>query len=190
MGSIRFGLPESLVIALQQHGDLREFIETGTFQGGTADWASRHFGHVITMDLPGPWYETAKAALASRPNVNLLCGDSRKLLYGIIDSLPPAIFWLDAHWMGSGPMADLECPLLGEIAAINRSLLPNVLLCDDARYFCTPPPLPHRPEQWPSLNEVVEALANDGKRYVILFEDVLIAVPAEWRTWLTQYLRK
>jgi hypothetical protein len=188
MGSVHFGLPQALVLEIQKHIDLTAFVETGTHKGDTAEWAAKHFPKVVTIELPGEWYDEAKRRLAPCPNVELLCGDSRKLMVGVMAGLTgAAMFWLDAHWMGCGPKGDSESPLLDELAIINNTTFPTVVLVDDARYFCRPPSAPHDPEQWPDLGRVVTHLTCAG-RYVYLVDDVLIAVPSTIHKWLTRYL--
>ena len=49
MGLNRMGPPEALVLALQEHLGLEDFIETGTYQGGTATWAGERFARVTTI---------------------------------------------------------------------------------------------------------------------------------------------
>jgi len=79
--------------------------------------------------------------------------------------------------------------LLAEIALINTAPRTHTLLVDDARLFCAPPPRPHRAEQWPDLVSTVSALSEGGRRHVVLFEDVLVAVPADQREFLDAWLQ-
>lgn len=191
MGAIRFGLPEELVIALKKQAGIDEFVETGAFKGDTARWAANHFRNVTTIELPGEWYNEAETKLEAYPRVLIFSGDSRLLLKMLMPGFDHAIFWLDAHWMGSGPKSEKgECGLLDEIAAINTSPLDHIILCDDARYFENPPPPPHNPKEWPTMWQVTEALDNGARRYVIVEEDVIVAVPMAMREWLAGYLSK
>jgi hypothetical protein len=111
-------------------------------------------------------------------------------MIGVVAKLAgPAIFWLDAHWMGSGPKSDKgECGLLDEINAVNLSPARHVILCDDARYFQNPPPPPHNPAEWPTAEQVTEALDNRGARFITVHEDVFIAVPMALKDWLVNRL--
>jgi hypothetical protein len=83
-----------------------------------------------------------------------------------------------------------ECPVMAEIAVINSYSKPHIILVDDARLFSAPPPHPHDASQWPDLNAVVSALDNRGARYVVLFEDALIAVPMSLKPFLVKYLQE
>jgi hypothetical protein len=102
----------------------------------------------------------------------------------------PALFWLDAHWSGLDTAGrEAECPLLAEIQLINAAPFTHTVLVDDARLFCAPPPRPHDAEQWPDLAATVSALRDEGRRHVVLFEDVLVAVPAADRPFLNAWLQ-
>jgi hypothetical protein len=179
MGEYRMGPPKELVLELQRLLGLRRFIETGTMSGDTAFWAAGHFDEVVTIEASPVWYERACRRLAKCANVRVVLGDSRTLLAETLAvSSDPALLWLDAHWSGGETAgADSECPLPEEIAAINASCEDHGILVDDARCFLSPPPRPHRAEQWPDLATVVASLANGGRRYVVLHDDVLMAVP-------------
>lgn len=185
------GPPETLILALQERLGVQSFIETGTYRGDTAAWAARYFRKVVTAELSPDFYAAAKARFAGQPEVNVFCGSSDAILREVIPALgEPAIFWLDAHWSGLDTAGrESECPLLMEIAAVNASPLPHIVLVDDARLFCAPPPSPHRARDWPDLFTVVSALREDGRRHVVLTEDVLVAVPAELRPFLTDWFQ-
>ena len=51
MGLIRMGPPENLMRKLKDKYELRDFIETGTFHGNTAIWATSQFDNVITIEF-------------------------------------------------------------------------------------------------------------------------------------------
>jgi hypothetical protein len=191
MGAIRMGPPEDLIVALQNHAGIEQFVETGTFRGNTAAWAAGHFREVTTIEMSAAIHAAFRARFASLANVRALHGDSRALLGDIVAGLSqPAIFWLDAHWSGLDTAGvEAECPVLEEIARIDASSQEHVLLVDDARLFCAPPPRPHRAEQWPDLRTVVDVLAAGGRRYVALFEDVFVAVPSKDRQFLSAWLQ-
>jgi hypothetical protein len=193
MGAIRMGPPEELILALRQRSGLDHFVETGTFRGDTAAWAAAHFPQVTTIEMSPAIHAAAKARFGSLSNVRAIEEDSSAVLGELLAGLSqPAIFWLDAHWSGLDTAGiDAECPVLHELARINASPQAHVVLVDDARLFCAPPPppRPHRAEQWPDLRSLVEALAAGGRRHVALFENVFVAVPSEQRRFLGTWLQ-
>jgi hypothetical protein len=185
------GPPATLTLALQRRLATDDFIETGTYRGDTAAWAARHFSRVTTIELSPTYHAAAQARFGPQPNVRALAGDSVVVLRTVVPNLTsPAIFWLDAHWSGLDTAGhETECPVLAEIALINTSSLGHVILVDDARLFCAPPPRPHRAEQWPGLAAIVAALSQEGRRHVVLLEDAFVAVPAGEREWLAGVLQ-
>lgn len=180
MGLVQMGPPTKLVIRLRDKYNLRDFIETGTYEGATAVWASRHFERVITVECSKEIYQKAVSKYGRVNKINFLLGDSRTVLRTLVPQLTrPAFFWLDAHFSGGETYGkDNECPLIEEIHAINTSGHNHFIFIDDARLFCSPPPRPHRVEQWPSIDEIIRALEPDvHKRYIVMIEDAIIAVP-------------
>jgi hypothetical protein len=77
--------------------------------------------------------------------------------------------------------------LLEEIAAVNRSSHEHFILIDDARLFLAPPEPPHDLGQWPDIGAVVAALNTGASKYVVVFEDAIIAVPSAARASLQAY---
>ncbi len=191
MGAKRMGPPHDLVLALQEHLQLQLFVETGTFRGETAAWAATRFARVLTIELSSAYHAKAVERFKAQPGVRPLRGRSPEVLRQIgADLCAPALFWLDAHWSGLDTAGqDSECPLLEEVGVIDATAPGHVILVDDARLFCAPPPRPHRAEQWPDLAAIVTALVAGGRRYVALFEDVFIAVPVTEREFLTGWLQ-
>ena len=185
------GPPEDLILALQARLRLGDFVETGTYRGDTAAWAAEHFARVTTIELSPAYCAAAQTRFRDRPGVRVLGGDSSAVLAATIPALPgAAFFWLDAHWSGLDTAGrETECPLLAELALLNAAPVTHVVLVDDARLFCAPPMRPHRAELWPDLATTVALLRAEGRRHVVLFEDVLIAVPADEREFLSGWLQ-
>lgn len=184
MGIVRMGSPEELILRLLAVRPVNIFVETGTFLGGTTQWASIHFEKVITLEAAQLYFDKAQLKFAKTRNVSCLYGDSRSQMGDIVKTLhEPAIFWLDSHWCGSESYGENnQCPLLEEIEVINTSTIEHLILIDDARLFTSPPPLPNRIAQWPTIAEVCRLLdAGTYHRYVVIFEDVIIAVPKSYR---------
>jgi hypothetical protein len=179
MGFIHPGAPQELVARLVKECGATTFVETGTHKGNTSAWAATVFPKVVTIEGSEMWYQRTKERLAPLGNVSMLFGHSAEVLHEVVEQLTaPALFWLDAHWSGRQTAgATDQCPLLGEIAAINASSLNHLILIDDARLFLAPPEPPHDVDQWPDIGSIVAALTAAQSKHVIVFEDVIIAVP-------------
>ena len=199
MGIIHHGAPTELILALKRESGIENFYETGTLVGDTAAWAANHFKRVVTIENEPERHKKAAERFRERGNVKgsvvVLLAESSKIMSECSGLTSPAIFWLDAHWMGAGSGTGgegRECPVLAEIAGINSCWINppgHIILVDDARLFSAPPPSPQDASQWPDLNAVVSALDFQGKRYVVLFEDALIAVPQSMKPFLVKYLQ-
>ncbi|HEX5104366.1 MAG TPA: hypothetical protein VFV87_11175 [Pirellulaceae bacterium] len=192
MGQVRMGPPEELVLHLRDQAAVSTFVETGTFQGRTTRWAARHFQRVHTIEREPALHEAAKLRLEPYQHVTCHLGHSREVLAGLAPSLTtPCLFWLDAHWSGGVTAGnDDECPLLEEIAEIDRHNQQHLLLIDDARLFLAPPPPPHRPESWPSIDAVCRALLARGEAYVCVHDDVILRVPRRWQHAVVEFFRR
>ncbi len=189
MGFIHPGVPQELVARLTKEFGITTFVETGTHKGNTAEWASPFFQKVVTIEGSELWFQRTKERLAPFGNVEMLFGHSAQVLPEMVGKLTaPALFWLDAHWSGRQTAgADDQCPLLGEIAAINTSPLDHFVLIDDARLFLSPPEPPHNVDQWPSIAELLEALNAGRPKYAVVFDDAIIAVPPAAKRLLQAY---
>lgn len=185
------GPPPELTLFLQKEGGLADFVETGTFRGDTAAWAAGYYEKVTTIELSPYYHAAALRRFAGGSNVRALRGESSKVLEEIVPALSgPALFWLDAHWSGLDTAGqESECPLLKELEVINRSPGSHVIMVDDARLFCAPPPRPHRADHWPNLAVAVASLQDGARRHVVLFRDVFVAVPRQLKDPLVGWLQ-
>ena len=189
MGFIHPGVPQQLAARLTAEFKISTFVETGTHKGHTAAWASELYARVITIEGSELWFQKTSERLAPYSNVTMLHGHSAQVLPEVITRLTgPALFWLDAHWSGRQTAgAEDQCPLLGEIAAINTSAFDHFILIDDARLFLSPPEPPHNVDQWPEIAAILAALNSMRPKYAVVFEDAIIAVPPEARRLLQAY---
>ncbi len=93
--------PKDLMLQLKRKYTLEDFIETGTYRGGTALWAAAHFARVTTIEFSRALYEDMRAQHSGIHNINCIFGDSREALKTILPKLDrPAMLWLDSHWSG------------------------------------------------------------------------------------------
>lgn len=182
MGSVTSGLPGGIALELARLGNASVFVETGTFQGRSALWASKHFDAVYTIEKSDALFALHEEGLAQLPGVKPLHGDSRAVLPGVLAQLGArrALFWLDGHWSGEGTAgADDECPLLGELACLSGRER-DLILIDDARLFLGAPPRPYQPAAWPNIADILEALPGSGRRWFVqIVDDVIFCVPSQ-----------
>ena len=81
MGLTRMGPPQELIEQLAEHLTIPLFIETGTYRGDTAYWASKHFAHVATIENAQELFEEASRKYQFVQNINFVYGDSRTELH-------------------------------------------------------------------------------------------------------------
>jgi hypothetical protein len=195
MGIITMGIPQQVVIDLARLNHSTVFVETGTFHGGTARWASNHFERVHTIERAESLYKLHSSELARIKGVVPHSGDSREILPQIIRTLDGqrAVYWLDGHWSGGETFGQHdECPLLDELACLS-SRAEDIILIDDARLFLCAPPTPHNPAQWPTLPDIVNVLPTSARRPLVqIVDDVIFIVPDEnsLRNCLVSYAQR
>jgi hypothetical protein len=148
------------------------FVETGTYTGEMARFASGHFRQVHSIELDASLADAARKYCSDRANVTIHQGDSGALLGEILPTVrEPAIMWLDAHYSG-GKTARGECdtPVLQELQAIsNYPLRPVAVFIDDARVF-------GMDDAYPSLESVIALLRGIDPAFLIgVSSDVLWA---------------
>jgi hypothetical protein len=178
------------MLALRREFSLTRFIETGTYRGRTTAWAAKHFEEVVTIEASEDLRRAAMEQHVELRNVRWVHGDTRAVLRGELERLSgPAVVWLDSHWSGGGTYGEgHECPLLFEIETLRQSPHEHHLFIDDARLFLAPPPAPHKSKHWPTLTQVVNALARGPRPLeVLVLEDTFVAVPAAAKSLVWQY---
>jgi hypothetical protein len=189
MGIVRMGPPQELMVQLGASYDISTFVETGTYYGVTAFWASQIFAEVFTIEFSEDLYRQTSAKYKDVTNINFLYGDTRDRLTEIVSELEtPALFWLDAHWSGGPTYGETDqSPVLEELKIITESEQDHFIFIDDARLFTSPPQPPHVVEQWPDIVTILNSLTAHKNRYIVIIEDVIIAVPEYARLVLVNY---
>lgn len=179
MGIITFSIPKPLVKKITQEIKFINFIETGTFEGGTSFWAANHFEKVFTIEIDPIISRNTSSKLNCPKNIEFLVGNSKDILPTLAKQLKGrSFFWLDGHWCG-GAGKDEECPLMLELEAI-KDQENSVIFIDDARCFLGPPPSPHNPTHWPKIDEIFEKLRKIFPTYfTTIQDDVIMSVPPD-----------
>lgn len=193
MGIVRMGPPTELIIQLKAALNLSNFIETGTYYGNTSVWAANQFDQVFTIENSRTLYDRAKETFHDVENISFLFGDSRTQLQNILPTIQgKSLFWLDAHWSGGDTYGEADqCPLVDEIVVIDRFAVDSCILIDDARLFTSPPQPPHRLEYWPDIVSVLQSLQQVSvERYIVIIEDVIIAVPKSAKNIVSSYCQQ
>ena len=102
MGNATFGIPEDLALSLKEAIKAKTLVETGTYKGGTALWASKNFEKVYTIEFDEQRYLKTLGDFKTKEldirNVEFCLGNSKYILPSILEDLKePVVFWLDAH---------------------------------------------------------------------------------------------
>jgi hypothetical protein len=170
----------SLAADLRDRLGLRRAVETGTLHGRTARSLARVFGEVVTIELSEELHALASERLRPLSQIRVVQGLSVERLRELADADVPTLYFLDGHWCG-GKSAGVEdeCPVLEELEAIGAGHPDDCLIVDDAGLFMSPPPPPHRAEQWPTIDEVCDAVrAIHPNHLITVLDDQVIAAPA------------
>ena len=191
MGIIRMGPPQDILCYLKKTGNIDVLIETGTYYGATAVWAATHFGQVKTIEYSADIYKETSTKHADKTNIEFRFGDSRQQLAELVPQLQePVLFWLDAHWCSFGSYGQTDqCPLLDELDIILASPFEHIVLIDDARLFLCPPPAPNLPAHYPDIAAVLKTVSAKNM-HSIIYEDVIICVPASMKAVFSAYMHQ
>lgn len=189
-------LPLQLAVKMRDLCELRVFVETGTYRGGTTRLAAPLFDTVHTIEGSAARFEAGND-LEWPHNVKRYCGDSGEMLEQVLNGInEPCLFFLDAHWIACGaPLEDdplqahlPPCPLTAELETIARSGWhgKHGLMIDDAHVFLRPP-YAHRGSfaDYPSLDEICAMLPG---YYVFVHLGILCAVPDAVRIPMAEWL--
>lgn len=122
-------------------GSFRVFVETGTYMGDMVKAMKGRFHRIYSIELDEAFYKTASEKFRSCRNIEILQGDSGKVLPSLLRRIgEPAVFWLDGHYSGgSTAKGELVTPIMKELAAISEHAsshkLRHLILIDDAHLF-------------------------------------------------------
>lgn len=181
MGSVRFGVPEQLLLQLKEKFSINAFVETGTERGFSAAWAAKHFEKVWTVEASPALFDEAQKLHGTHSNINFLLGTSIQVLPSVLAAIrEPAIFWLDSHFChGLTYGQEDQCPLLSELEMIRQSQYQHFILIDDAVLFLSTPPKHYKADDYPRIDRIIAELQNYGySMHISIIEDVIVAVPS------------
>lgn len=197
MGYVTFSMPREIVMEFQKAGDIQNFVETGTFKGGTCFWAAQHFNKVATIEIDPKISKETSSRSDCPSNIDFYIGDSKDVIKEVINSLDGrAIYWLDGHWCNTSEFGkDDECPLMDELKAI-ATRKSDLILIDDARAFLGPLPPPHNSDSWPRIDEIIIFLKSKfPESFVTISEDVIFCIPKDLihvfdKHWKKNYFKR
>lgn len=63
--------PANIVLMMKDEYSLDSFVETGTYMGVTAEWASIHFKDVYTIESLQEYYDKAQLRLINSRNMHM-----------------------------------------------------------------------------------------------------------------------
>lgn len=134
------------------------FIETGTYYGDKI-YALKHlFSTIISIELDKKLYEKAKQRFKDHSNIEIIQGDSSKILPKILLGIKEKIlFWLDAHYSGGiTARGKNDTPILNELKAIfSNHPKGNIILIDDVRLFVGK-------NDYPTVDELINYLRKNN----------------------------
>lgn len=135
-GSVPHEVKMYYVLRTLRDNGLSTFVESGTSHGDGVYAVLPHVEEVHTIEAWKEAYDFSANRFANEDKVNIYFGDSGEILPTILEDLPPAVFWLDAHYSGDGTaMLDKETPIVAELDAIAATGVPHAIVIDDARGF-------------------------------------------------------
>ncbi len=150
--------------------NIQTLIETGTFMGDMVSGMRDEFDTIISIELSRNLCRRAKKKFSGISHVQILEGDSGKLLPSVLSSVTkPALFWLDAHCSaGFTEKSDCETPIRQELECIlNHHITRHVILIDDAPCFTGQ-------NDYPSLKELKETVLRNRPSFdVEVREDII-----------------
>lgn len=121
------------------------FIETGTFLGDTVEYFKDKFDEIISIELSEELAEKAFSRFAIDSNVQIVQGDSGKLLAELLNKKHGRVlFWLDGHYSSEffvkeefikTAKGDKNTPIENELDIVLHSSVEPLILIDDARLF-------------------------------------------------------
>ncbi len=146
-------------------------VETGTYRGDMLNAQKDNFEKLFSIELSEDFWNKAKERFKGVDKINLLQGDSGKVLPQLAPTLDkPTLFWLDGHYCGGvTALSDIECPIYAELDAVFDNNKNHVVLIDDARDFVGE-------RDYPTIAELTSYIKNKDSNYDLSVKDDMIRV--------------
>jgi len=162
------------ILMCAQRLKIKNLIETGTYLGETVLAIKGYFQKIYSIELGKDLYLLAKKTFHDDKNVEIIYGDSAKVLPEIVKKIyKPYVFWLDAHFSeGITTKGATKTPILQELKSILKNKIKNhVILVDDARLFTGN-------NDYPTIKEVKTLVKEFLPKHKINIEsDIIIITP-------------
>lgn len=171
-GSVYPFFKQRLILATGRQYACSTLVETGTLTGDTIAATRNKFYRVLSVELSQDLYRRALLRFRRARNVFLWQGDSAAMLPHMLAAIEGrAVFWLDAHYIGT-VKGEKYCAVLEELAAIaGHSRKDHCILIDDARLFGVV-------TDYPAIDKVRQYLLAINPSYIISVEhDMIVALP-------------
>jgi hypothetical protein len=118
------------------------FVETGSYLGdGIQQALEAGFSEIISIELSDKYYEHTKKRFEFTPNVEMVKGDSFKVLPKLLTQINKRItFWLDGHYScDDTALGEHWSPLIQELDVIKSHEIKNhTIMIDDMRCWELP----------------------------------------------------
>jgi len=192
VGAVDFSIDADLIAHLRTTLPFEVFVETGTFEGEAVARMLPFFEEIHTIELSDEYFARAANRFRRDGAVDLHHGDSAYELRSLRPRLQnrSVLYWLDAHWCVADGTAgeSWQCPLLDELAALEKLNDRSVVLIDDARLFLSPPPSSHEVSDWPSFQQVLQALLRLSEGHeIVVVNDVIVFFPGYVTASIVEY---
>lgn len=167
-------IKQARLLRLRRRYRPRALVETGTYRGKMVFAMRPHFDRVVSIEIDPALGEGAQRLFADTAAVEVLIGDSARLLPRVLaDLAEPTLFWLDGHYSGGGTgRGDTQTPILAELDAIlAHPVAGHVIAIDDALCF-------DGRNDYPTLDALRRSVAERAGGYrVEVVENMILLTP-------------
>lgn len=161
---------QEIIQYYQRNFNCNILVETGTYLGEMVEAQLPYFSKIYSVELGVDLWKKATLKFKNNTNVELLQGDSGKVLSIIVDKLnDKAIFWLDGHYSsGITARGETDCPIFGEIDAVfSANNFAHIILIDDARLF-------NGEGDYPTIEDLTKYVLSKNSDYKLTLKDDVI----------------